>query len=153
MGRIVDLLGEVAAAADEGPEGLVLVPEDRERFVAGDWSDEDLDDALALVNDSLLQDELVAAADSLSGRMLDLLGSFGEEASFAKAAAGEAQLPLEVIGQLARRIARLEEVLELFRDSAPPDRRGFDALRARLANVGIEREMGGDGSTGHDEGN
>ena len=39
MGRIVDLLGEVAAAADEGPEGLVLSVEDWERFRA-DWRDE-----------------------------------------------------------------------------------------------------------------
>jgi hypothetical protein len=152
MGRIVDLLGEVAAAAEEGPEGLVLVAEDRERFASGEWRDEDLDDALALVNDSLLQGELVDAADSLSSRLVDLLGAFGGEASFAKAAADEAQLSFEAIGQLARRIARLEEVLELFRDSAPPDRHGFDALRARLADFGIESQMRGDGPNGSDQG-
>ena len=32
MGRIVDLCGEVAAAADEGPEGLILPPEAWDRL-------------------------------------------------------------------------------------------------------------------------
>jgi hypothetical protein len=32
-------------------------------------------------------------------------------------------------------------VLQVFRDSAPPDRRGFDALQSHLANRGIEKEM------------
>jgi hypothetical protein len=47
----------------------------------------------------------------------------------------------EAIGQLARRAGRLEEVLEAYREGAPPDRRGFDALQRRLANHGIEDEM------------
>ena len=41
-------------------------------------------------------------------------------------------------------MARLEEVLEVFREGKPPDRTGFDAFQLRLADVGIEEEMGGD---------
>jgi hypothetical protein len=140
MGRIVDLLGEVAAAADEGPEGLVLPAEDWERLRT-DWRDEDIEDALSLVHDSLLQGELVEASDSLSARMLEVLGAFGSAASFSRAEAGDARLDLELIGHLARRVARLEEILEVFRDGKPPDRRGFDELRRRLADQGIEDEM------------
>ena len=77
MGRIVDLCGEVAAAADEGPEGLVLSAEAWDRLRA-EWSDEDIEDALAFVKDSLLQSELVEAADSLSARLVEVLGSWGE---------------------------------------------------------------------------
>ena len=57
------------------------------------------------------------------------------------AQAGAGSLSLEVIGQLARRLARLEEVLEAYREGAPPDRRGFDGLQRRLADHGIEHEM------------
>jgi hypothetical protein len=38
-------------------------------------------------------------------------------------------------------VARLEEVLEAYREGASPDRRGFDALQRRLADHGIEDEM------------
>ena len=140
MGRIVELCGEVAAEAEEGPEGLILHPDAWERLRA-DWQDEDIEDALALVQDSLMQSELVEAADSLSARLLDLLGTFGETPAFRRAEAGQAVLSLEVIGQLARRVARLEEVLESYREGTPPDRRGFEALRRRLADQGIEEEM------------
>jgi hypothetical protein len=46
-----------------------------------------------------------------------------------------------VIGQLARRVDRVEEILGVYRDDQGPDRRGFDALRKRLINQGIEKEM------------
>lgn len=141
MGRIVDLCGEVAAAADEGPEGLVLSAETWARLRV-DWREEDIEDALGFVHDSLLQGELVEAADSLSARLLELLGTFGEAAAFRRAQAGEARFDLEAIGQLARRVARLEEVLESYREGSPPDRRGFDALQRRLMDHGIEKEMG-----------
>ena len=132
MGRIVDLLGEVAAAADEGREGLVLSVEDWERFRA-DWRDEDIEDALSLVHDSLLQGELLEASDSLSARMLEVLGAFGDAASYSRAQAGDARL-------------------EVYRDGRPPDRRGFDELRRRLADHGIEDEMrGGASSAGEEE--
>jgi hypothetical protein len=140
MGRIVELCGEVAAEAEEGPEGLVLHPEAWERLRA-DWQDEDIEDALALVQDSLMQTELVESADSLSAHLLDVLGAFGETSAFRQAEAGQGALSVEVIGQLARRVARLEEILEAYREGSPPDRRGFDALQRHLADHGIEEEM------------
>jgi hypothetical protein len=140
MGRIVDLCGEVAASADEGPEGLVL-PIDAWDRLRDDWSDEDIEDALGLVRDSLLQTELVEAADSLSARLVELLGSWADARAWAAVVAGHASLPLDVIGQLARRVDRVEEVLETFRDDKGPDRRGFDELRRRLIDRGIEEQM------------
>jgi hypothetical protein len=140
MGRIVELCGEVAAEAEEGPAGLVLPIEAWERLRA-EWQDEDIEDALALVRDSLMQSELVESADSLSARMLDVLGTFGETSAFRRAEAGRGALDLDVIGQLARRVSRLEEILAPYREGAPPDRRGFDALLQRLADRGIEEEM------------
>ena len=143
MGRIADLCGEVAAAADEGPDGLILPVEAWDRLRA-DWSDEDIEDALAFVRDSLLQGELVEAADSLNGRLFDVLGAFGEAPAFASARAGAATIDLDTLSHVARRVARLEEVLEVFREGKPPDRRGFDAFQGRLADVGLEDEMGKD---------
>lgn len=143
MGRIVDLCGEIAAAAEEGPEGLILPPDAWERLRA-DWDDEDIEDALGLVHDSLLQAELVESADSLSARLVEVLGAFGEAAAFRAAAADTGVLSFEALGQLTRRVARLEEVLEAYREGAPPDRRGFDALQRRLADHGIDTEMEAD---------
>jgi len=140
MGRIVDLCGDVAAAADEGAEGLVLPPEAWDQL-RGDWSDEDIEDALSLVRDSLLQSELVEAADSLSARLVEVLGTWGEAKAWAAAVEGHAAIPVEVIRQLAHRLERLEEVLEFFRDQKGPDRRGFDELQRRLMDQGIENDM------------
>ena len=69
MGRIVDLCGDVAAAADEGPEGLVLPLEAWDKL-RDDWSDEEIEDALVLVKGLHLHSELVEAADSLSARLV-----------------------------------------------------------------------------------
>lgn len=140
MGRMVDLCGEVAAAADEGPDGLALSAEAWDRLRA-DYSDEDIEDALAFVKDSLMQSELVEAADSLSARLVEVLGSWGDAKAWAAAVEGHASIPLDVIGQLARRVDRVEEVLEAFRDDKGPDRRGFDELRRRLIDQGIEQQM------------
>lgn len=140
MGRIVDLCGEVAAAADEGPEGLVLPPEAWERLRA-EWSDEDIEDALGFVKDSLLQSELVEASDSLSARLVELLGTWGEAKAWAAAVEGRASVSVDVIRQIAHRLDRLEEILEVYRDQKGPDRRGFDALQRRLMDQGIEEEM------------
>ena len=140
MGRIVELCSEIAENAEEGPDGLILSPDLWDRL-RDDWQDEDIEDALSLVRDTLLQGALVESADSLNARLLDVLSVFGEAAAFRRAEAGEARLPLETIGQLARRVARLEEILEAYREGSPPDRRGFDALQRRLADVGIESEM------------
>ena len=140
MGRIVELCSEIAENAEEGPDGLILSPDLWDRL-RDDWQDEDIEDALSLVRDTLLQGALVESADSLNARLLDVLGAFGEAAAFRRAEAGEARLPLETIGQLARRVARLEEILEAYREGSPPDRRGFDALQRRLADVGLESDM------------
>ena len=140
MGRIVDLCGEVAAAAEEGPEGLLL-PVDAWDKLRGEWSDEDIEDALAFVRDSLMQAELVDAADSLSARLVELLGAWSEPAAWTAAVEGHASVPLDAIGQIARRVDRVEEVLEAFREHKGPERTGFDALRRRLIDHGIEEEM------------
>ncbi|HEV7503235.1 MAG TPA: hypothetical protein VGQ33_24620 [Vicinamibacteria bacterium] len=140
MGRIVDLCGEIAAAAEEGAEGLVLPPDVWDRLRA-DWDDEDIEDALGLVHDSLMQAELVESADTLSGRLIEILGTFGEPEAFAKLVASAGVVRFEAIAQLARRVGRLEEVLEVYREGAPPDRRGFDALQKRLADHGIEEDL------------
>jgi hypothetical protein len=145
MGRIVDLCGEVAAAADEGQDGTLVLPAEAWDRLRDDWSDEEIEDALGFVRDSLLQSELVEAADSLSARLVELLGGFGDASAWAvAAAAGHASLPLDVVGQIARRVDRVEEILEAYRDERGPDRRGFDELRQRLMNHGIEEEMGAD---------
>jgi len=140
MGRIVDLCSEIAEWAEEGTEGLVLPPDAWERL-RGDWTDEDIEDALTLVQESLLHSELVETADSLSARLVELLGPYGEAAGFREVQSGQAVLGLDVVGQLVRRVARLEEVLESYREGSPPDRTGFDALHRRLRDHGIEEEM------------
>ena len=143
MGRILDLFGEVAAEADEGAEGLELSPEAWDRM-RGEWKDEDIEDALALVHESLMQSELVEAAEALTGRLLEILGVYGNPAPFAEAAAGKAVLTVDVIAQIARRLDRLDEILGAFRSGDGPDRTKFDALRNHLLNVGIEKEMAPD---------
>lgn len=140
MGRFADLCGEIAASADEGEDGLVLPPEVWDRL-RGDWDEADIEDALGLVHESLMQAELVDSADSLNARLMEFLGSLSSAEAFAEAAAGRAPLPLEIIGHLARRVAHLEDVLVAFRDHPAPERKGFDALRRRLADHGIEAEM------------
>ena len=140
MGRMVDLCGEVAAAADEGADGLGLSAVAWDRLRA-EYSDEDIEDALAFVKDSLMQSELVEAADSLSARLVEVLGSWGDAKAWAAAVEGHASVPLDVIGQLTRRVDRVEEILEAYREDKGPDRKGFDELRRRLMDHGIETEM------------
>jgi hypothetical protein len=152
MGRIVELCGEVAAAADEGQDGSLVLPAEAWDKLRDDWSDEEIEDALGFVRDSLLQSELIEAADSLSARLVEVLGGWGEARAWTAAVEGHASLPLEVIGQLARRVDRVEEILEAYREDKGPDRRGFDELRRRLMDQGIEAEMrGGDTGGGDDE--
>jgi len=70
-----------------------------------------------------------------------VLGSWGDAKAWAAAVEGHASVPLDVIGQLARRVDRVEEILEAYRDDRGPDRKGFDELRRRLMDHGIETEM------------
>ena len=142
MGRIVDLCGEIAAAAEEGPEGLVLAPDMWDRL-RDEWKDDEIEDALSLVRDSLMLGELVESADSLSARLMEILGGYGDARSFKKLEEGEAVIGIEAVGQLARRVERLEEVLESYRDGAP-DRTAFLGLQHRLAEYGIEDELDSD---------
>ncbi len=150
MGRIVDLCGEIAAVADEGPEGLVL-PADAWERLRESWSDEEIEDALGFVKDSLLQSELVESADSLSARLVELLGTWGEGRTWTDAVEGRAVLSVDVIRQLVRRVDRLEEILELYRDQKGPERGGFDRLRRRLMDQGIEEEMRPDWERQHEQ--
>ena len=143
MGRIVDLCGEIAAAAEEGPEGLVLAPDMWDRL-REEWTDDDIEDALGLVRDSLMLAELVESSDSLSARLVEVLGSYGNARSFKKLEEGEAVIGIDAVGQLTRRGARLEEILEAYRDGASPDRTEFLALQRRLAEYGIEDELDSD---------
>ncbi len=140
MGRILELCGEVAAVVEEGVDGIMLPADAWERF-KDDFTEEEVEDALSLVRENLLQSELVEAADSLSARLVELLGAYGDASAFARVEAGGASLGLEAIGQIARRVNRMEEVLDVFRSDPPPDRSGFDALRERLANLGLEDNM------------
>jgi hypothetical protein len=143
MGRIAELCSEIVEMAEERGEGLVLSPDAWDRL-RDEFTDEEIEDALGLVHDSQLLADLIESADSLSARLLELLGAFGEAAAFRRAEAGEARLPLEAIGQLVRRVDRLEGILEAYREGSPPDRRGFDALQRRLADVGIASDEGFD---------
>ena len=140
MGRIVDLCGEIAAVADEGPEGLAL-PLDAWDRLRQHWSDDDIEDALGLVKDSLLQSELAESADNVSTHLVELLGRWGDAKGWKEVIAGRATLSVDVLRQIAHRLERLEEILELHRDQKGPDRRGFDRLQRRLMDQGIEDEM------------
>jgi len=153
MGRIADLLGAVAAAAEEGSEGLELPPESRALLLEG-WSDDDVDDALGLVTDSLLLNELVEAAGALSARLIAQLGAVDADEAFERAERDGWRVPLDQLTHLARELDRLEEVLEVFEDTPPRDRSRLDGVRRRLMEQGIESEMrrpsDGNGSGGHD---
>ena len=140
MGRIADLCGEIAAAAEEGPEGWDLAPDMWDRL-REEWTDDDIEDALGLVRDSLTLAEIVESADSLSTRLVEVLGSYGDARSFKKLEEGEAIIGIDVVGQLTRRVSRLEEFLQAYREGASPDRTAFLALQHRLAEYGIEDEL------------
>jgi hypothetical protein len=94
----------------------------------------------------------VEAADSLSSTLVELLGALGSAAAFAKVQAGDARWTVETVVRLSRRVARLEEALEGFREGPPPERKGFAALQSRLMDLGIEKEMWGDGGDDGPEG-
>jgi hypothetical protein len=138
MGRIADLCAEVAAEADETPDGLVLPQETLARLREAGWGEDDIADALELVHASYVQNELTEAADSLSAHLVDVLGAYADEQQFKLAAAGRAHLSLAVIGQIVRRVSHLERVLDPLREGSPVDRAAFERLERRLVDEGSE---------------
>ena len=140
MGRIVELITDVAASADEQGPNLTLPNVDFDRL-RDDWGDDEIEDALALAQTAFHHEAVNEAADSLSARVIELLGQFADEERFASCAQPAAPLTHEALGQLARSVAYLEEALSLVRDAPPPDQTKFNKLRERLANLGIEAEM------------
>ncbi len=142
MGRFADLCGDIASEADEGPDGLSLPPESLARLREAGWADEDIADALEFVQLTFLQNELIEAADSLSARLVEMLGAFAEDEAFKGAVAGRARLPIDTIHQLVRRVVHLEQVIGPLREGSPVDRTGLDRLQQRLVDRGLETEPG-----------
>ena len=140
MGRLVELITDVAASADEAGPNLSLPPGDFDRL-RDDWGDDEIEDALALAQTAFHNEAMAEAADSLSARMIELLGLFADEARFKACAEPGALVSTDMLAKLARSVSYLEEALSLVRDAPPPDRTQFDQLLERLANQGIEDEM------------
>lgn len=140
MGRIVELITDVAASADEAGATLSLSHSDFDRL-RDDWGDDEIEDALALAQVAFHHEAVNEAADSLSARVIEVLGLFADEKRFAECAREGAALSTETLAHLARSVVYLEEALSLVRDAPPPDRTRFDKLVERLANLGIETEM------------
>ena len=140
MGRIVELITDVAASADEAGTNLSLPPADFDRL-RDDWGDDEIEDALALAQTAFHHEAVNEAADSLSARVIELLGTFADDSKFAACDSEDAPVPVETLAQLARSVSYLEEALTLVRDAPPPDRSRFDKLLEKLANRGIEDEM------------
>ncbi len=140
MGRLIELITDVAAAADEAGANLTLGNADFDRL-RDDWGDDEIEDALALAQTAFHHEAVNEAADSLCARVIEVLGTFANETKFASAAEPDAPIPTDTLAHLARSVAYLEEALALVRDSPPPDLTLFNQLQQRLANQGIEAEM------------
>lgn len=140
MGRIVELITDVAASADEEGPNLTLPMVDFDRL-RDDWGDDEIEDALALAQTAFHHEAVTEAADSLCARVIEVLGTFADEKRFESCAEPGASLPVESLANLARSVAYLEEALSLVRDAPPPDLARFNQLLERLANRGIEAEM------------
>ena len=142
MGRFADLCGEIASEADEGPDGLIVPSETLARLREAGWAEDDVSDALEFVHLTLIQNELVDAADSLSARLVEILGAYAEDEAFDSAVAGRARISIDVIDQLVRRVSTLERVIGPLRESTPVDHAALDRLERRLADRGLEGAMG-----------
>ena len=140
MGRLVELITDVAASADEQGTSLSLPTADFDRL-RDDWGDDEIEDALALAQTAFHHEAVADAADSLSARVIEVLGTFADEQRFVSCADPGAAVPTETLAHLTRSVAYLEEALSLIRDAPPPNRVLFDRLLERLANRGIEAEM------------
>jgi len=141
MGRIVELITDVAASADEEGTKLNLPMADFDRL-RDDWGDDEIEDALALAQTAFHHEAVNEAADSLSARVIEVLGMFADEKRFASCSDPDALIHVETLAHLARSVNYLEEALSLVRDAPPPDNTLFNKLLERLANRGIEAEMG-----------
>jgi len=140
MGRIVELITDVAASADEEGTKLNLPMADFDRL-RDDWGDDEIEDALALAQTAFHHEAVNEAADSLSARVIEVLGMFADEKRFASCSDPDALIHVETLAHLARSVNYLEEALSLVRDAPPPDNTLFNKLLERLANRGIEAEM------------
>lgn len=140
MGRIVELITDVAASADEEGVNLTLPMVDFDRL-RDDWGDDEIEDALALAQTAFHHEAVNEAADSLCARVIEVLGTFADEKRFASCSEPGSPMPVESLAHLARSVAYLEEALSLVRDAPPPDLTLFNKLLERLANRGIEAEM------------
>lgn len=140
MGRLIELITDVAASADEEGTTLALSAGDFDRL-RDDWGDDEIEDALLLAQNAFHHEAVAEAADSLSARVIEILGTFADEKRFAGSGEPDAVLPTETLAQLARSVSYLEEALSLVRDAPPPDNTLFSKLLERLANRGIEAEM------------
>jgi len=141
MGRFAELCGEVAASMEEGVEGLTLRPKPGTAS-APTGRRKTSKDAMGLVQESLMLDELVDAADSLSGRHGRLAGPISAPRLRTRAPRpARPRVSLDALGQLTRRVARLEEALARLSRQVPAANPGSRTLRVRLANQGIEEEM------------
>jgi len=140
MGRIVELITDVAASADEEGVNLTLPMVDFDRL-RDDWGDDEIEDALALAQTAFHHEAVNEAADSLCARVIEVLGTFADEERFKSACEDGAPVPVESLAHLARSVAYLNEALSLVRDAPPPDLARFNTLLERLANRGIEAEM------------
>ena len=139
MGRIVDLCGEIAAAAEEGPEGPDPLPRHVGPAARGVDGRGHRGRAGARPRQPAAG-ELVESADSLSARLVEVLGCFGDARAFKKLERGRGGcIGIDAVGQLARRVSRLEEILEAYREGASPDRA---RLRRPAAPAGRVRDRG-----------
>jgi hypothetical protein len=142
MGRIVDLITEVAASSDEQGSKLSL-PIDAWDRLRDDWGDDEIEDALAIAQASFDQQAVSEAADTVSARVIEILSGFAAEDAFRRATTGDGALRVEDLASLTRCVSYLEEALALVRDAPGPDREKFDQLAERLANVGLEEDAEG----------
>ena len=69
MGRLIELITDVAAAADEQGTSLTLGPGDFDRL-RDDWGDDEIEDALALAQTAFHHEAVNEAADSLCARVI-----------------------------------------------------------------------------------
>jgi hypothetical protein len=138
VGRFADLCAEVAVQADATPAGLVLPDEARAGMHQAGWADADIADALEFVHATFVQDELIEAADLLSGHVVEMLGSFDDDARFAAAAQGRGALTLDALRRLVRSATHLAHVLAPLREQAALDLSALERLSRRLAEDGVE---------------